>query len=79
MDELFCSEEMYCAEGPVYSEGPMAPEDPKMLEDTRVLDNLLRLQPFSVPPQNYFRHIQKDIQPFMRKVVIKWMLDVSIV
>lgn len=70
MDELFC------AEGPVYPDGPIAPKDPKMLEDTRVLDNLLHLQPFSVPPQNYFRHIQRDIKPFMREVIIKWVLDV---
>lgn len=69
--------ELYCSEAPACSEGPIAQEDPTLLSDSRVLDNLLQLQPFTMPPQNYFKYIQKDIKPKMRKVVTKWMLEVS--
>ncbi|XP_071543380.1 G1/S-specific cyclin-D2-like [Panulirus ornatus] len=67
--------ELYCSEPPACSEGPIAQEDPTLLADTRVLDNLLQLQPYTMPPQNYFKHIQKDIKPNMRKVVTRWMLE----
>lgn len=70
-------EELYCAEVPACSEGPIALQDPVLLHDSRVLTNLLQLQPFTMPAQNYFKHIQSDIQPYMRKVVTRWMLDVS--
>lgn len=69
-------EELYCAEVPACSEGPIALQDPVLLHDSRVLTNLLQLQPFTMPAQNYFKHIQSDIQPYMRKVVTRWMLDV---
>ncbi|KAK7085761.1 G1/S-specific cyclin-D3 [Halocaridina rubra] len=69
-------EELYCSEAPVTcTEGPVAEEDPRLLADARVLDNLVQLQHFTMPPQDYFKHIQLDIQPYMRKVVTRWMLD----
>ncbi|XP_064095568.1 G1/S-specific cyclin-D2-like [Macrobrachium nipponense] len=70
-------EELYCSEAPATcQEGPIAEADPTLLDDHRVLDNLLHLQPCSIPPQDYFVHIQNDIQPYMRKVVAKWMMEV---
>ncbi|XP_042218964.1 G1/S-specific cyclin-D1-like [Homarus americanus] len=69
-------EELYCSEAPACSDEPIAHEDPTLLNDRRVLDNMLQLQPFSMPPQNYFKHIQNDIQPFMRKIVTGWMMEI---
>ncbi|XP_076063920.1 G1/S-specific cyclin-D2-like [Oratosquilla oratoria] len=69
-------EDLYCNETPCSSEGPLALEDPNILENDRVLHNLVYLQRWYLPTQNYFRHIQGDIQPYMRKCVAKWMLDV---
>ncbi|MPC19741.1 G1/S-specific cyclin-D3 [Portunus trituberculatus] len=69
-------EDLYCSEAPACSEGPIALQDNTLLEDSRILNNLLQLQPFTIPPQNYFLHIQSDIQPYMRKVVTKWMWEV---
>ncbi|KAK8389781.1 hypothetical protein O3P69_009048 [Scylla paramamosain] len=69
-------EDLYCSEAPACSEGPIALQDNTLLEDSRILNNLLQLQPFTIPPQNYFLHIQSDIQPYMRKAVTKWMWEV---
>ena len=69
-----------CAESQVpetWEGGPLAPVDPVVLGSTRVLENLVRLQPSSRAPQDYCAHIQRDVQPYMRKVVTRWMLDVS--
>lgn len=50
--------------------------DPSMACDPRVIINLLNLERSTMPQCDYFRHIQRDIQPFMRKVVTTWMLEV---
>lgn len=53
--------------------------DPTLASDPRVILNLLALERSTMPPCDYFRNIQRDIQPFMRKVVTTWMLEVGIV
>ncbi|KAK8750225.1 hypothetical protein OTU49_015322 [Cherax quadricarinatus] len=68
--------ELYCSEVPTCPEETIASEDPTLTRDARVLDNMMQLQLFNVPPQNYFKHIQSDIQPYMRKVITRWMLEV---
>ena len=52
--------------------------DPLLSSDPRVIPNLLLLEGASMPPCDYFQTVQDDIQPFMRKVVTTWMLEVMI-
>lgn len=52
--------------------------DPTMANDPRIIVNLLALERATMPHCDYFRHVQRDIQPFMRKVVTTWMLEVSV-
>ncbi|XP_066999557.1 G1/S-specific cyclin-D2 [Anabrus simplex] len=54
----------------------LAERDPVIFEDMRVLQNILNLETLFIPSCNYFGTVQKDIQPFMRKVVTTWMLEV---
>ncbi|ESO92223.1 hypothetical protein LOTGIDRAFT_190960 [Lottia gigantea] len=51
-------------------------EDPVLLNDHRVLQNLLATEDKYVPNTCYFSCVQKDIKPFMRKMVTQWMLEV---
>lgn len=51
--------------------------DPTMATDPRVILNLLSLERATMPQCDYFKHTQRDIQPFMRKVVTTWMLEVG--
>lgn len=53
-----------------------ATNDRGIFGDNRVLQNLLRSESSSVPNCDYFETVQNDIQPFMRKVVTTWMLEV---
>ncbi|XP_065158427.1 G1/S-specific cyclin-D2-like [Atheta coriaria] len=50
--------------------------DPTYFSDDRVLLNLLNDEHLYVPSFNYFNTFQTDLQPFMRKVVTTWMLEV---
>lgn len=52
--------------------------DPAMASDPRIIANLLALERSTMPHCDYFRHVQRDIQPFMRKVVTTWMLEVRL-
>lgn len=61
------------------SSAKYAEKDPSIFKDFRVLENLLRDEPLYIPKCNYFEEIQVDIQPYMRKVVTTWMLEVRIV
>jgi len=49
--------------------------DPVLVEDDRVLENLLATEDHYTLSSSYFR-FQEDIQPYMRKTVAKWMLEV---
>uniref|UniRef100_A0A8C9F833 Cyclin N-terminal domain-containing protein n=1 Tax=Pavo cristatus TaxID=9049 RepID=A0A8C9F833_PAVCR len=51
--------------------------DPNLLYDDRVLHNLLTIEERYLPQCSYFKCVQKDIQPFMRRMVATWMLEVG--
>lgn len=51
-------------------------EDRVLLQDDRVLHNLLATEERYLPSPSYFKCVQKDIKPFMRKIVAVWMLEV---
>lgn len=55
-----------------------AKRDPTIFKDFRVIENLLGDEMLYVPNCNYFEEMQNDIQPFMRKVVTTWMLEVNL-
>ncbi|XP_010765791.1 G1/S-specific cyclin-D2, partial [Notothenia coriiceps] len=50
--------------------------DPNLLCDDRILQNLLTIEERFLPQYSYFKGVQKDIQPFMRRMVATWMLEV---
>lgn len=50
--------------------------DGTLLQDERVLQNLLTIEERYLPQCSYFKCVQKDIQPFMRRMVATWMLEV---
>lgn len=50
--------------------------DPNLLYDDRVLQSLLTIEERFLPQFSYFKCVQKDIQPFMRRMVATWMLEV---
>ncbi|XP_038562443.1 G1/S-specific cyclin-D2a isoform X1 [Micropterus salmoides] len=50
--------------------------DPNLLYDDRVLQSLLTIEERFLPQYSYFKGVQKDIQPFMRRMVATWMLEV---
>ncbi|VVC89132.1 G1/S-specific cyclin-D2-like [Leptidea sinapis] len=54
----------------------VAAPDPALERDPRLLPNLLQLERVHALHSDYFEHVQIDIQPFMRKVVMTWMLEV---
>ena len=52
--------------------------DPALVENDRVLMNLIRNEPRYLPKYaDYFKTVQVEVKPHMRKVVADWMLDVS--
>ncbi|XP_069101355.1 G1/S-specific cyclin-D2-like [Argopecten irradians] len=51
-------------------------KDPVLLEDDRVLNNLLITEDRYQPSPTYFKCVQTDIKPYMRKMVAEWMLEV---
>jgi hypothetical protein len=53
-----------------------ASNDNRVLFDNRLYLNLLNLQNVHLNPTCYFNTIQKDIRPYMRKMVTMWMQEV---
>lgn len=51
--------------------------DSSLLSDDRVLQNLLTIEERYLPQCSYFKCVQKDIQPYMRRMVATWMLEVG--
>lgn len=51
--------------------------DKNLYGDLRVVNYLLTDEQSFIPKCNYFEDVQTDIEPFMRKVVTTWMLEVS--
>ncbi len=50
-------------------------QDFNLLND-RVLHTMLKAEENYLPSSNYFKCIQKEIVPEMRKIVATWMLEV---
>ncbi|XP_019872824.1 G1/S-specific cyclin-D2 [Aethina tumida] len=50
--------------------------DRTIFGDPRVVVQMLRDEVLYMPKCNYFTEVQTDIQPFMRKVVTTWMVEV---
>ncbi|XP_027764464.1 G1/S-specific cyclin-D3-like [Empidonax traillii] len=66
--------ELLCVESA--SRVPRAGPDPQLLGDRRVLRNLLSLEERYSPRVSYFQCVQRDIQPYMRRMLAVWMLEV---
>lgn len=71
--------ELLCADACPDAAPPVAGADPAILGDARVLAQLLKVERHFVPPCDYFAAVRDDaaaIQPYMRRVVTTWMLEV---
>ncbi|XP_038235400.1 G1/S-specific cyclin-D3 [Dermochelys coriacea] len=66
--------ELLCLEGP--RRVPRAERDLQLLRDRRVLQNLLSQEERYSPRVSYFHCVQKEIKPYMRKMLAFWMLEV---
>ncbi|NWQ83946.1 CCND3 protein, partial [Columbina picui] len=55
---------------------PRAGRDPQLLGDRRVLQNLLSQEERYSPNVSYFHCVQREIKPYMRKMLAFWMLEV---
>ncbi|KAM7170031.1 LOW QUALITY PROTEIN: G1/S-specific cyclin-D3 [Macrochelys suwanniensis] len=66
--------ELLCVEGA--PRVPRAERDPQLLGDRRVLQNLLSQEERYSPRVSYFHCVQKEIKPYMRKMLAFWMLEV---
>lgn len=53
-----------------------AQSDRNILYDERVLESLLTIEHRFLPQCSYFQCVQKDIQPYMRRMVAAWMHEV---
>ena len=51
-------------------------EDPVLVQDTRVLNNLI-LRQNGNKSLDYFKTVQTEVKPHMRKIVSDWMLEVT--
>ncbi|XP_001622285.2 G1/S-specific cyclin-D2 [Nematostella vectensis] len=65
--------DLLCCEGPRFR---FAYKDPAILKDDRVLTNLLACEERYLPSCNYFKIVQTEVEPHMRKLVATWMLEV---
>lgn len=65
--------ELYCLESQT---AVKAQPDPTILSDDRVLQSLLTIEEKFLPQCSYFQRVQKDIQPYMRRMVAGWMHEV---
>lgn len=50
--------------------------DPVLLNERRVLDSLLVMDDRHLPSVSYFKYTQPDLQPYMRRMVVTWMMEV---
>ena len=66
--------ELLCTEGDTIKR---AYPDRVFLKDDRVLQNLLRVEEHYTVSPGYMQQ-QKDIKPYMRKIVAQWMLEVCV-
>lgn len=73
--ENFCIMDLTCGEPS--TKCIRAVKDKAIFKDHRVIKNLLANEKLYLPNCDYFVKVQNDIQPFMRRVVTTWMLEVS--
>merc|ERR1711953_668569 len=78
MDLLICSEVLYKdhQEDDLGLGGLRSLPDPALITDQRVLDNVLNGHNGS-PQFDYFKTVQSQLKPHMRKIVADWMLEVT--
>lgn len=55
---------------------PFAIDDPVFTSDERVLQNLYFLEKQYQPKFAYFKCVQTEITPDMRKIIAEWLLEV---
>ena len=74
--ELFCPEQPGSAQADALVDSY---PDPALLRDDRVLTNMLQMEDYYVPSNNmnYFRVVQTELKPYMRKIVATWMWEVG--
>lgn len=72
-EEVARAMELYCLESDITVK---AQRDPNILYDNRVLQSLLTIEDSFLPQCSYFQRVQKDIQPYMRRMVAGWMHEV---
>lgn len=72
-EEVARAMELYCLESDTTVK---AQRDPNILYDNRVLQSLLTIEDSFLPQCSYFQRVQKDIQPYMRRMVAGWMHEV---
>lgn len=65
--------ELFCLEGDKVLRANL---DQNILSDDRVLQSLLTLEDRFLPQGSYFKCFQKEIQPYMRRMVAAWMHEV---
>lgn len=65
--------DLYCLESDITVK---AQPDLNILYDDRVLPSLLTIEDRFLPQCSYFQRVQKDIQPYMRRMVAGWMHEV---
>uniref|UniRef100_A0A3P9KPU9 Cyclin D2, b n=1 Tax=Oryzias latipes TaxID=8090 RepID=A0A3P9KPU9_ORYLA len=65
--------DLYCLESDIVVK---AQPDPNILYDERVLQSLLTIEDSFLPQCSYFQRVQKDIHPYMRRMVAGWMHEV---
>lgn len=52
-------------------------QDPVLIKDKRVLQNMLTTEDRYLPCAAYFKCVQDDVKPYMRRMVAQWMLEVD--
>ena len=67
--------DLLCCEGPRIR---YAYQDPVVSRDKRVLRNLLACEEKYVPNCRYFSMVQKETEPYMRRIVATWMHEVGL-
>ena len=65
--------DLFCIE---INREPKATSDPVFLDDDRILKNLMLTEERYIISSSYFKCIQTELKPYMRKVVAGWMLEV---
>lgn len=50
--------------------------DSNLIKDDRVLERLLKLEDHYIPRCDYFKIVQKELKPYMRRLVVAWMFEV---